>query len=135
MSKREKLFLTSGMLCAAMFAAPTRSTAANDILIADFEGETYGAWLTTGEAFGPGPARGPLPGQMPVEGFKGQGLVNSFYKGDGTIGTLTSPEFKIERRFIGFLIGGGRDSERKPMNRRSILNSGEVSVPMVPSPL
>ena len=99
-----------------MFTAPARSTAANDILIADFEGETYGAWLTTGEAFGPGPARGPLPGQMPVEGFKGQGLVNSFYKGDGTIGTLTSPEFKIERRFIGFLIGGGRDSERTCMN-------------------
>ena len=81
--------------------------AAEDILIADFEGTNYGAWKVTGEAFGPGPARGTLPGQMLVEGYLGQGLVNSFYHGDGTTGTLTSPPFKIERRFLKFLIGGG----------------------------
>ena len=51
----------------------------------------------TGEAFGPGPARGTLPGQMPVTGFLGKGLVNCFHGGDGTTGTLTSPPFKIER--------------------------------------
>ena len=33
---------------------------------------------------------------MHVDGFKGKGLVNSYYKGDGTTGTLTSPEFTIE---------------------------------------
>src|SRR5690348_11492431 len=80
--------------------------AAEDVLFADFEGTDYGAWKTEGEAFGPGPARGPLPGQMAVEGFVGKGLVNSFNKGDDTLGTLTSPEFKIERRAISFLIGG-----------------------------
>src|ERR1051325_2063833 len=78
-----------------------------DILVADFEATNYGAWKTTGEAFGPGPARGPLPGQMPVNGFVGKGLVNSFKKGDASTGTMTSPEFKIERQFIRFLIGGG----------------------------
>jgi len=78
-----------------------------DILIADFEGDDYGAWKTTGEAFGKGPARGTLPHQMPVSGFLGKGLVNSFFSGDGTTGTLTSPAFKIERKFINFLIGGG----------------------------
>ena len=31
---------------------------ADDIVIADFEGETYGDWNATGAAFGPGPARG-----------------------------------------------------------------------------
>ena len=90
--------------------------AADDILIADFEGSDYGAWKSTGEAFGPGPARGTLPNQMHVDGFKGKGLANSFYKGDGTTGTLTSPPFKIERRFIGFLIGGGKDSEKTCMH-------------------
>ena len=90
--------------------------AAEDILIADFEGSDYGDWKVTGEAFGPGPARGTLPGQMQVDGFKGKGLVNSFFKGDGTTGTLTSPEFKIERKFIGFLIGGGKDSAKTCMN-------------------
>ena len=51
-----------------------------------------------GEAFGPGPARGTLPDQMPVGGFLGKGLVNSFFNGGDTHGTLTSPPFKIERR-------------------------------------
>ncbi|MHB8974593.1 MAG: glycoside hydrolase family 32 protein [Pirellulaceae bacterium] len=81
--------------------------AADEILIADFEGETYGQWKTTGEAFGPGPARGTLAGQMEVSGFEGQGLVNSYFQGDGTTGTLTSPPLKIERKYINFLLGGG----------------------------
>src|SRR4051794_23272201 len=72
--------------------------AADDVVFADFEGTDYGAWKTEGEAFGAGPARGALPGQMAVEGFVGKGLVNSFNKGDDSLGTLTSPEFKIERR-------------------------------------
>ncbi len=78
-----------------------------DILIADFEGADYGQWKATGEAFGSGPAHGTLPDQMPVSGFQGRGLVNSYLKGDGTTGTLTSPEFRIERPFISFLVGGG----------------------------
>ena len=45
---------------------------------------------------------------MPVSGFEGRGLVNSFTGGDDSQGTLTSPEFKIERRYLNFLIGGGR---------------------------
>lgn len=78
-----------------------------DILIADFEGDTYGDWKVTGESFGPGPARGTLPNQMEVTGFKGRGLVNTYHKGDDSTGTLTSPPFTIERRHINFLIGGG----------------------------
>jgi fructan beta-fructosidase len=79
-----------------------------DLVIADFEGENYGDWKTTGEAFGPGPARGTLPGQMNVSGFHGKGLVNSFLDGDKTTGTLTSPAFAIRRPYINFLVGGGR---------------------------
>lgn len=81
--------------------------AQEDLLIADFDGPDYAGWAATGEAFGPGPAKGTLPGQMDVSGFQGQGLVNSFYNGDGTTGTLTSPPFKIERPRLCFLIGGG----------------------------
>jgi fructan beta-fructosidase len=91
-----------------MFICLSAAVAGEDILIADFEGEDYGAWKVAGEAFGPGPAHGTLQNQMDVTGFKGKGLVNTYYKGDGTTGTLTSPPFKIERRYINFLIGGGK---------------------------
>jgi|GEM_PF-122058 len=81
--------------------------AGDDILLADFEGTDYGNWKAEGKAFGRGPAQGTLPHQMEVSGYLGHGLVNSFCGADKSTGTLTSPEFKIERKFITFLIGGG----------------------------
>jgi hypothetical protein len=105
--------MKTGLMSAALAAAITPSLlAADDLLIADFENDTYAPWTTNGEAFGPGPARGTLPGQMEVSGFKDRGLVNTFFKGDDTTGTLTSPPFRIERKFIAFLIGGGMNAER-----------------------
>lgn len=77
------------------------------ILLADFEAEDYGKWRVEGDAFGPGPAKGTLPGQMHVDGYLGERLVNTFFKGDGTTGALTSPPFTIERKHLNFLIGGG----------------------------
>ena len=110
---------------AVLWLALALSTNADepDIVVADFEGETYGQWKTTGDAFGPGPARGALPNQMNVDGFEGKGLVNSFFKGDGTTGTLTSPEFKIERKFLNFLIGGGKHENQTCIN---LLVDGQV---------
>ncbi len=93
--------IVSLILSAAVPAVP------GETVIADFEGDDYGAWTATGKAFGPGPARGTLAGQNTVSGFKGRGLVNTFYKGDRTRGTLTSPPFTIQRRYISFLVGGG----------------------------
>ena len=87
-----------------------------DILVADFEGDSYGEWQSTGEAFGPGPAKGRLPGQMAVDGFLGKGLVNSFFKGDNSTGTLTSPPFTIQRNHIAFLISGGKHPEKACIN-------------------
>lgn len=87
-----------------------------EVLLADFEGDTYGGWKLEGAAFGPGPAKGTLPDQNPVSGFIGKGMVNSFYKGDGTTGKLTSPEFTIERDFINFKIGGGNQAGKECIN-------------------
>ncbi len=67
---------SSALLLVIMVSMP--SAWAQDILIADFESSTYDPWKVTGEAFGPGPAEGTLPGQMHVDGFKGKRLVNSF---------------------------------------------------------
>lgn len=97
--------------------------AAEDIVIANFESDTYAPWTVTGEAFGTAPAKGTLPGQMQVDGYQGKGLVNSFNKGDNSTGTLTSPAFTIERRFIGFLIGGGRNPDKLSLN---LLINGKV---------
>jgi sucrose-6-phosphate hydrolase SacC (GH32 family) len=94
-------------LWAMIILAPTLWAGKPDIVFADFEGTDYGDWKATGKAFGKGPATGTLPNQMPVTGFKGKRLVNSYHGGDGTTGTLTSPSFKVSRKHITFLIGGG----------------------------
>jgi fructan beta-fructosidase len=94
-----------GLLLLSIVAVP--GLALPDLLIADFEGDDYGDWRVEGEAFGSGPARGTLPGQMAVSGYLGRGLVNTYFRGDDTVGTLTSPPFRIERPFINFLLGGG----------------------------
>lgn len=101
-------------LLAALLAAPSENRP-DDIVIADFESDSYAPWIATGEAFGPGPAQGTLPGQMRVDGFQGSRLVNTYFHADDTTGTLTSPEFKIERPYISFLIGGGKDPDNTCM--------------------
>lgn len=117
--KIASLFLALHLLMSML----SKATSADDILIADFEGDTYEPWTVTGDAFGLGPAKGTLPGQMHVDGFRGKALVNSFFQGDNSIGTLTSPEFRVERKFIAFLIGGGKDSEKLVLQ---LMIDGEV---------
>jgi len=95
-----------------------------DILIADFEGKAYPeGWKVEGAAFGTAPAKGRLGGQMPVTGFEGKGLVNTFLGGDKPKGKLTSTEFTIERDYIKFLIGGGGHKGKTCMN---LLIDGKV---------
>ncbi|MEH0474792.1 GH32 C-terminal domain-containing protein [Streptomyces sp. B21-097] len=76
-------------------------------VLADFEGTSYGDWTTTGDAFGSAPATGALPDQQQVSGFQGGGLVDTYRNGDAGTGTLTSPEFTVDKRYVNFLIGGG----------------------------
>ena len=87
-----------------MFSA----VALDDIVIADFEGSDYGEWKAFGKAFGNAPGSGSFPGQMPVTGFNGKGLVNSCNPDSQAIGRLCSPKFIIKRPFIVFLVGGRR---------------------------
>ena len=74
-----------------------------DIVIADFEGSDWGDWTATGEAFGSGPTQG----REEFWPYHGDRIAYSMVKGDAAVGTLTSPEFRIQRRYITFLIGGG----------------------------
>lgn len=92
--------------------------AAENIVIEDFEGESYGKWTSTGTAFNAGPARGAALGTLEIANVVGLALVCSEnYEAGNSVGndkpqgTLTSPEFKIERQYLSFYIGGG-DYER-----------------------
>jgi len=99
-------------------------TARPPVVFADFEQDDYGPWRVEGEAFGSGPARGTLPNQQPVSGFRGKGLVNTYLGGSDRLqGRLVSPEFVIERPWIGFLVGGGGHAGRTCMN---LVVNGEV---------
>mgnify|MGYP001116983070 FL=1 len=101
--------MLAAMVLAGFLAAATAATDSErpDVLVVDFEGDDYGGWKATGDAFGDAPARGTLPGQMPVTGYLGRGLANSFREGDDSVGELTGPPFAIERTHLNFLIGGG----------------------------
>lgn len=77
-------------------------------ILNDFNSENYGGWTATGTSFGMSPSKGTGPNQQAVTGFEGEGLVNTFDpNGDSPVGTLTSPEFIITKKYIYFLIGGG----------------------------
>ena len=81
-----------------------------DIIYEDFEGG-YDRWSVEGEAFGSSPAHGGFSNQQRISGVAGHGFVNSYVNGDGATGKLTSRDFVVERKFIRFLVGGGRYSK------------------------
>ena len=101
----------------ARAGAAADAPAREPVVFADFEGEDYSGWTAEGEAFGKGPAAGTLQNQNPVSAFKGSRLVNSYLGGDDRLqGRLLSPTFRIDRPFIGFLIGGGGHKDQTCVN-------------------
>jgi beta-fructofuranosidase/levanase len=104
----------------AYSGAPGTST------FADFESADYGAWTTTGSAFGSGPTQGPLAGQPLVNGYQGLRLVNSFYGGGAATGTLTSPALTISKRYVNFLVGGTAAATTNPTTVNLIVDGTTV---------
>jgi len=93
---------------------------ADDLAIGHFGSTNYGDWTTTGTAFQSGPASGDVWMRiLEVENSDGNLVVSSEKVVDGEarrqsdqpLGTLTSPEFAIARKYISFRIAGG-DYER-----------------------
>lgn len=100
------------------YPQPVPESVPDGRVIADFEDTTYLGWTATGTAFGHAPARGALPNQQTVDGFRGRGLVNSYVGGDGAEGTLASPEFEVTHGHLSFLIGGGNHAGQTCVNLR-----------------
>ena len=95
------LVLASVGIC--MLAAQETASSRPDLVIADFETDDFDGWKMDGNAFQLRDAGAPYRGGMgPVYGFHGQKLVNTYAAigDDKATGTLTSPEFRIGRKFI-----------------------------------
>ena len=91
-------------------------TPRNDIVFEDFENERYEGWTVEGDAFGTGPVRAEdIPEYQGDVGGEGERVVNSHATAPGTdipskdarVGKLISPEFKVSRRYVRLLVGGG----------------------------
>jgi len=91
--------------------------AADDILIADFEGQDYGNWEVIGEAMGDRPSQAETHKNR-ATGYLGKGFINTHLDGDQKTGELISPPFRIERKHINFLIGGGNHPGRAGIQLR-----------------
>jgi non-lysosomal glucosylceramidase len=112
--------MTTLLLTAKEAPAPPPDKIGEPEVFADFEDGTYGQWKKTGDCFGDKPAMGTLPNQQEVTGYGGKYLVNTFVGGDKTTGTLTSPEFTINRPYIYFKIGGGNFPGRECINLKVV---------------
>ena len=88
-----------------------------------FEGVDFSPWTVEGTAFGGRPADGNTGDQEGVSGFTDKRLANSFHGGDEATGTLTSPIFVNEYRFLNFQIGGGQHPESTGIR---LMKEGEV---------
>ena len=83
-------------------------------VLAGFNGGTYSGWNVQNDPsnsagpWGSAPATGSLPGQMPVAGNIGAGLVNGFHGGDNPVGSMESAPFTVDKDYLNFLVAGGR---------------------------
>ena len=106
-----------------MLAVAARACA-DDLPIGRFKGESYEVWAVEGEAFKPGPVLGDMLTKLEIENAPdGWAVASSEVHGDGPTGTLTSPEFTIERKFIAFTIAGGNYERHTCIN---LLINGKI---------
>lgn len=96
-----------------------------DILIEDWNKQTYDGWTVEGTSFGPGPIlKSDLPSYMGSVGGDTDRVVNAHGSApgansaerDANTGKLTSKPFTIERNFINAWIGGGADINQEYFN-------------------
>src|SRR5208283_381592 len=80
---------------------PTNSSA-KDLEVGHFGSTNYGDWKPTGTAFNSGPASADLLRILKIENARDNQVASSAMDGDGLTGTLTSPPFKIARKYVAF---------------------------------
>ncbi|SHJ23229.1 quinoprotein glucose dehydrogenase [Rubritalea squalenifaciens DSM 18772] len=90
----------------------TQPCPAADEIFTTFEGDGFGTWSTQGLAFGKAPAAGGI-GELKslVDGFSQNGFASSYHPDGTSTGSLTSPEFKLSKNYIHFLVAGAKDGK------------------------
>jgi fructan beta-fructosidase len=96
-----------GLMALAIQLALLLDSRAEDLLIGHFGNTNYGDWTETGTAFRLGPATDALLPRLEIENAIDNRVVSSGIENDAPTGTLTSPEFKIVRKYLSFRISGG----------------------------
>jgi len=94
-------------LCVLLLGVHLAVSGAEDMAIGRFGATDYGDWKATGTAFRLGPATDVLFPKLEIENACDGQVASSEIEGDKPRGTLLSPEFKIDRKYISFRIGGG----------------------------
>ena len=96
-------------------------------LIADFEeSESESGWTATKDLQGAYLSKGDRAGQSGVSQYLGEQLVNTFINGDASVGSVTSPAFKITDRYINLLVGGGNHPRNPDAVEDSVPPSGDL---------
>lgn len=90
-----------------------------DIVFADFETDNWGKWVAEGDAFKGGPfSVSSLEKYQNLKGVSGKAIVNSLNTRESTspsgadalTGKLSSPSFKVERKYIQLSVAGGKNA-------------------------
>ncbi len=115
---------------------PHQPAARPDIVLEDWDHDTYQGWTVEGVAFGKGPIlKSEIPSYQGDVGGPGKRVVNSHATAPGNdvgekdnqTGTLTGGEFKIQRKYINFWVGGGSSAGKTCLN---LLIDGKVVASM-----
>ena len=95
-----------------------------DLNIGRLGENSFGDWIATGTAFGPSPVDPGQAAKWGIENAVGPAVITSTGRGDGPTGTLTSPEFKIKRKYLAFRIAGGDQEHDLGVN---LIINGQVT--------
>ena len=113
MKERILILLLLATVCSMQTQNIHMALRPDDLLIDNFEGDTFGNWILEGNAFGNSPVSMERLSIWGDNRFEGNRMASSFVNGDAGTGVLKSPLFRIERRYVNFLIGGGVDYQRE----------------------
>ena len=97
----------SSLLAAIILPLVAITSLADEIPIGQFGKADYGDWKASGTAFQKGPTSGELLTKLEIENASGTSVASSEIEGDEPMGSLTSPDFKISKKYLSFRIAGG----------------------------